>query len=318
MRIDLQTITYGGWSNCLRLTNGHVEAVITTDVGPRILRYGLVSGENMLGENQHEMGRRGGATWRMYGGHRLWIAPEDETLTMVPDNDPVAWRWDGKTLSLQQTVDSASRIGKTLNLSMMPGGALILSHRLTNHGRKAVTLAPWTITVMAPGGEAILPQEPYRSHRAQKTPARPLVLWPYTNMADPRVAWGRDYIRVRGDATLSVPFKIGFFSSRGWMLYRKGDLAFIKYHPVCVGAHADYGCNAEVFTAGRVLELESLGPLVRLAPGKSVEHAECWQVLHTSSASRNVAVPINKSATLPQTVSGSELMRAILASNSAH
>ncbi len=317
MKVELQSTPYGGWTNCLRLTNGTIEAVITVDVGPRILRYGFHGHGNMLGENPEEMGRTGGAKWRMYGGHRLWIAPEDESLTMLPDNDPVRWQWNGKTLSLHQDMDATYRIGKSMHISMLPGGALTLSHRLTNHGPKSIPLAPWAITVMTPGGEAILPQEPYRTHRVQKTPSRPLVLWPYTNMADPRVIWGREHIHVRSDESLRAPFKIGFFSSRGWMLYRKADLVFIKYHPVHQDVHTDYGCNAEVFTAQHVFELESLGPFVRLAPGKSAQHVECWQILDIASASKALSAPVNQSGILPQRVSGSELMRAILAYHKA-
>ena len=32
--------------NCLRLSNGQVEVVVTTDIGPRIVRYAFIGGEN--------------------------------------------------------------------------------------------------------------------------------------------------------------------------------------------------------------------------------------------------------------------------------
>ena len=49
-------------SNCLKLSNGQVEVVVTTDIGPRIIRYAFVGGENILGE----MGGKPGAK-RMAG-----------------------------------------------------------------------------------------------------------------------------------------------------------------------------------------------------------------------------------------------------------
>jgi len=39
------------------------------------------------------------------------------------------------------------------------------------------------------------------------------------------------------------------------------------------------GCNTELFTNADMLEVESLGPLVALAPGKKVEHVEDWYLL---------------------------------------
>ena len=44
-------------------------------------------------------------------------------------------------------------------------------------------------------------------------------------------------------------------------------------------AYPDGGCNAEVFTAGGYMELESLGPLTTLEPGASVEHVERWSLV---------------------------------------
>ncbi len=40
--------------------------------------------------------------------------------------------------------------------------------------------------------------------------------------------------------------------------------------------YPDFGCSVEVFTDADMLELETLGPLVRLEPGMTVEHVEQW------------------------------------------
>ena len=41
---------YGGWKNCIRLSNGRIELVATTDVGPRIIRFAEVNGKNLFKE----------------------------------------------------------------------------------------------------------------------------------------------------------------------------------------------------------------------------------------------------------------------------
>ena len=42
------------------------------------------------------------------------------------------------------------------------------------------------------------------------------------------------------------------------------------------GRHADFGSQVELFTNKSMLEVETLGPLTRLAPGAHVEHLERW------------------------------------------
>ena len=46
MEVNRQRIAYGGWRDCLRLANDTVEAVLTTAVGPRVISYGFIGGEN--------------------------------------------------------------------------------------------------------------------------------------------------------------------------------------------------------------------------------------------------------------------------------
>jgi hypothetical protein len=41
-------------------------------------------------------------------------------------------------------------------------------------------------------------------------------------------------------------------------------------------ASSDFGCNAEFFTNERMMEVESLDPLVTLKPEESITHQEDW------------------------------------------
>jgi hypothetical protein len=40
--------------------------------------------------------------------------------------------------------------------------------------------------------------------------------------------------------------------------------------------HFDFGCSIETWTDPDMLELETLGPVIRVQPGASVEHLEHW------------------------------------------
>ena len=75
----LERFSYRGWQNAYKVSNGVVELITTADVGPRILFYGFCRGENLFHEVEADAGKIGGSQFRLYGGHRLWVAPEVET-----------------------------------------------------------------------------------------------------------------------------------------------------------------------------------------------------------------------------------------------
>lgn len=77
----VEKISYLGWPNCYRLSNDQVDLIITTDVGPRIIRFGFVGEANEFVEFPEQVGRMGEAEWLNFGGHRLWHAPENKART---------------------------------------------------------------------------------------------------------------------------------------------------------------------------------------------------------------------------------------------
>lgn len=277
--VKMEKKEYGGWPNCVWLSNGLVEVVITTDVGPRIIRYGFVGGQNLLNEYTDLMGKTGGDEWRIYGGHRLWHAPEAKPRTYAPDNSPVKHEWNGTTLRVTQDTEHSTGIQKQMEITLAAGSSNVtIVHRLTNRNEWDVILAPWALTVMAKDGRAIYPQEPYIAHTDYLLPARPLTLWHYTDMMDPRWTFGTKYIQLRQDTKAKTPQKVGFKNSQGWGAYvLKGDVFVKRFNYVDGGEYVDFGCSTETFTNEDMLEIESLGPLVKLsANGGSVEHVEDW------------------------------------------
>ena len=286
-----EKMSYGGWPNCVRLSNAQVELIATTDVGPRIIRFGFIGGSNVLKEIPSHAGKTGGDVWRSYGGHRLWRAPEDVRYTYAPDNLPVASNWDGHSLKLTQSADAAGLI-KEIEIVLDPERSRVsLLHRLTNRNQASVELGPWAVTVMAAGGRAILPHEPYRPHSESLLPVRSVALWSYTDMKDPRWTWGTRYIQLKQDPAAKVEQKLGLRNKLGWVACILDEGTFIKRFPFDPAArYPDMDCNFEVFTNDVILELESLGPMTRLAPGASVEHAEEWFLFPARVGEKEAAI----------------------------
>ncbi|MDI7276164.1 MAG: hypothetical protein QME94_09300, partial [Anaerolineae bacterium] len=195
----MQHVSYRGWKNCYRLANDRIEVIATADVGPRIVHLGVPGGENILGIMPEQAGLTGGDEWRIYGGHRLWHSPEVSPRTYYPDNAPVDVRIDGETLRLIPPLETTTGIQKEIDLTLIGDQPhLEVRHVLENKGLWAVELAPWALTVLAQSGLAILPQSQWAPPDGL-LPNRVLVLWPYTDLRDPRVFWGTQYVLLRQD-----------------------------------------------------------------------------------------------------------------------
>jgi len=273
----MEIVEFGGWPNCIRLSNGEIELVATTEVGPRIIWLGFVGGQNLFKTYPEMLGRTGDAEWLIYGGHRLWAAPEASPRTYAPDNRPIEHAWDGASLTLRN-LDEPNRIEKEMRLTVSPTAPRVeVRHRLTNRNPWPVELAVWALSVMAPGGRAVVPQEPFIPHPDVLTPSRPLVLWHYTDMSDPRWTWGRRYVQLRQNPAATTKQKAGMLNRRGWAAYLLDGDAFIKGYGDEPGAdYVDLGCNTEMYTDPEMLEVETLGPITRLEPGAHADHVESW------------------------------------------
>jgi hypothetical protein len=276
--MTFEIISHKGWKHCGRLANAHAELIITLDVGPRILSYSLLGAKNVFKNYPDMMGVTAGTEWLIFGGHRLWHAPEDPVRTYALDFDPVGHAWDGKTLVLTPAEEPGTGLRKEIEITLDPHGAQVrVVHRIHNHNLWDVEFAPWALSVMDVGTRAMVPQEPYGAHPDHLLPARPVVLWRFTNMADPRWAWGQRYVQLQQRPDSPLPQKVGFFNSLGWAACAVNGQIFVVKYPVNKGLpHADMGANTELFTNEDMLEVETLGPIARVAPGHSAEHVEHW------------------------------------------
>ena len=278
MEVTVKPISYQGWSHNLQLANGTVEVVVTLDVGPRIIRYGFVGGPNVFKEYAEQMGKAGESSWQIRGGHRLWHAPEDLTRTYALDNSPVKTeRLGAGAVRVLQPAEAITGIQKELDVTLDPAGTgVTVVHRLRNTGLWEVELAPWALSVMAPGGAAIIPLPPKTPHPQGLLPNQAFILWPYTDLADARWRWGTKYVVLKQD-NAKGPTKIGMALKTGWVSYLREGLLFVKKIDYQEGqGYPDGGSNFETFTNQEMLEIESLGPLARLAPGRAAEHTERW------------------------------------------
>lgn len=251
-----------------------------TEAGPRVVRFiPQWVGENLFAElPRHSMPTPYGE-YRFFGGHRLWTAPESAGLSHVPDSAGVEVKEVQSGARLTGPVDAVNGLRKTITLQMSssePG--VIVKHKIENIGASPIRLAPWGITMMRPKGVAILPQQTGNLDGDGLLPNRRFALWPYSRWDDSRLKLKDDLITVNANSTPN-PFKVGYFNPHGWLGYVYDDVMFVKRFGVRRDEeYPDFGCNNEIYTDARSLELETLAPLTDLAPDSEVAHTETWNV----------------------------------------
>jgi hypothetical protein len=109
-------------------------------------------------------------------------------------------------------------------------------------------------------------------------PNTTIVPWTYTDLSLPVWEFHRDFLGINVPKAKQAQ-KLGISNYPGWSAYWVDGVTFVKYAAVIPGAtYSDLGCAFETFTNGQMIEFETLGPLVKLAPGKSTTHVEHWGV----------------------------------------
>lgn len=288
--MKIETVFYHGWRDNVRLANNEIELIVTREVGPRVLRFAFIGGDNILGELPGQQGRSGEKEWMIRGGHRLWIAPEAKPKSYELDNTPVEIVKIRNGIRTIQPPGPLTGIRKTMEITLAERGRQVtVKHILTNTNRKPYRLAPWALTVMARRGMAVIPLPKKIPHTQLLTHNQEWSLWGYTDLSDPRWTIGRRYLLFRQDSRRG-PNKLGLAHREGWIGYlRRGTLFVKRFAFVENAAYPDGGVNFETFSNEDILELESLGPLVTLAPGKSTAHLETWSLHRNIPACRSEA-----------------------------
>ncbi|MCL2003163.1 MAG: hypothetical protein FWG72_04040 [Oscillospiraceae bacterium] len=279
-RID----NYKNFGAAIRADNGAVELYATTDCGPRIIHLSEAGGENLFWTDEKreavtrvdglDLAFGKGDEYHILGGHRLWSSPEHVLNSYYPDDEPVDVSVTPQGFIL--TAPPQKGLGLQFSIEVRLDSAaprVSVRHRILNKGGELVTLAPWAITQLAPGGLLVFPQS---KQDIALLPDRVFVVWPYTDMGDRRLRWHDDFVSIRPDETKRA-LKIGTLNLNGYALYHNKGTVFKKmWAPLPSADYPDFGCDFETYTNHLFIEMESIGPLVTLYANQSAAHEEEW------------------------------------------
>ena len=277
--MSIETVSYLGFDECVKVSNGEVDAIASTAVGPRVLFYGKTGGANVFGHHPDASVKTALGAWKPYGGHRLWVCPEVFPATYAPDNERIGYTTEGEfEVTLKQPVDKAG-MEKQIRLTMSPSGSKVrLEQTVTSHNLWPIDIAAWAISIVR-GGTSIVPRVPFQSHDENVAPAQPITLCAFTDLQDPRFTLGQKYILLRCDPKLAHSQKLGIRNKQNWCAHLVDDLLFVKRFTHDERArYPDYEVNTEIYTEGSFQELELLGPQRVVATGESLTLVEEWNL----------------------------------------
>jgi hypothetical protein len=240
----------------------------------------------LLAEVPHSTLQTPLGAYPLYGGHRVWHAPEVNPRTYLADDHGLVVESIAGGVRLTGALETYAGIRKSIEVRLEAEQPVVhLKHTLVNEGAWTVELAPWSITMLPLGGVAVIPFAAPPADPDGLQPNRTLAVWPYTQLTDPRLVFSDEFLLVRGVGALP-PLKLGVLQSAapeislpGWLVYWDGVYLFVKRFEVTPGVvYPDRGVNAEVYCGDQVLELEALGALQPLLPGTAATLHESWEI----------------------------------------
>ena len=259
---------------CLFIDNGIYEVGIALEFGIRIVHFSFFGGENVFYEqplDSHAFETPEG--WRLRGGHRLWLTPEDKN-TYFPDNLPVDHELGNNSVLVTQSEDSWLRLVKSVEI-ILHLKCVEVKHVIKNTGDSVRTTSLWGVSVMKPGGvEKIpLPTVPEGGE-----PLFNLAMWGHSSLADERIKYGKENLTLTW-LDLEKSLKIGVAHPAGEICYERENTAFYVNYNVQKGVNYSHsGVSYETFFSKYMVEIETLSPAVTLAPCDSAEHTEFWRL----------------------------------------
>ncbi|MDR1002329.1 MAG: hypothetical protein LBL82_03545 [Oscillospiraceae bacterium] len=295
MAVTISKTFYPPFGYCIKLANGDAEALVTIEVGPRVISYKTSDGRNLFyndidgvafTEDPRIKETFGKKRYDFRGGHRMSLSPENVPYTYYPDDEPLHWTAIENGAVFTQKPQPVVDYQYEMTVVMAESGTgLTVTEKITNLRDEKREAAAWGITQMEKGGLAVCPQKADLS--VSPLPDRIISVWPYAQLCDKRFRASSRYITLKQDVNAEGAFKFGANILEGWTGYILGTQMFVKKFPPYIKgeSYPDFGVNYESYTDKGALEVECLSPFKLIGKGESVSLTEQWFILE------NVAPP---------------------------
>ena len=300
-RVEL--ITYHGWNQAYRITNGIADVVVVPGIG-RIMSYSLTGHPETdpIWNNPDEFGKSPSTRgeWSNFGGDKTWPNPQSDWEKHMKvggawppdpafDSGPSKIARIPNGVRLTNPVSANFNLQLTRDITLRPGQSDVTitdtfyrpASDPTNEARMPVGL--WNVTQTRSDATVFLP--------LGKTGCAYFPLDGSGKAGQANWKASNGILTVTHSAIKST--KVGAFDSNGWLaaLYA-GNIVFAeRFSCLRRGPYLDSGANAEVYTNPRpsYIEMETLGPGSVIAPGRSITRTVTWTLKRLPKKPRSAA-----------------------------
>lgn len=288
MSLEYKEVEFENFGKCLSISNEKIKILVTVDIGPRIIYFGLINGKNVLfndikrdyvedleviknyyGEDKIRY---------RYGGHKMLTLPEIMPDSFYPDNNPLTYSITPNGAVFFQDEQEKNDISISLELILNESSNdLMIVHTLKNTSKVEQSIGISASSDMNPSGTLIIPQN--QSFTSKLLPNRSFAFWPYSKTNDKRLYLGNDFITIKHSEDNKDEFKFGLNNYSNWAAYINDDNIFIKnYVHNKKAKYPDFNSSFEVYVDENLLEIKSLSPVYNLEPQNIIKHVENWSL----------------------------------------
>lgn len=283
MPISVSRVDYHGWKDCYLLSSIALEVIVVPAIG-RIMQMRRVGDETgVLWENREldgQMAKPDSGTWANFGGDKCWPAPQSDWPKVFGHEWPPPAAFDASSFEAMMTdaglmfkspLDSAWGIQVVRHVELDAAAPVMrVRNEFRKVGGKPVRMAVWTIAQLNdPACVAI------------ELPVESKFVGGFTKLMKDEPAEMADNGRVL--TFVRHPTKFVKIGSNAAGVVWVGPASVVRMKSEVVpGEYPDGGCSVEVYTnpgEQKYVELETLGPLVNLEAGQTMEHTTTYTVL---------------------------------------
>lgn len=269
MAHTIKEIEYAGWKRCIYLSNGVFETVLSTEVGPRILRYSKVGGPNLLYLDSYAAGQTSDLkVWRIYGGHTFDALTEGKPLRL-PENQPIGYSKQEDGVSFEPVVFEKQGFSKTVAVRMCRRGGLEIKETLQNLSDTPLTISAMGSTHLNISGRVALPAASLRqiasAVKGEKVDQR-------------RLSFGGELCFVDHDMARGGEYALNFDLPELWCAYFLYGVMFVMTSPAVEGAVYDENAMLRVEADANKVAISSFSPRYSLEKGEAFTHVEVWNI----------------------------------------
>ncbi len=268
--MNIKEIDYSSFGKCIEIKMGNKTMVVSKEFGPRILHFSINDNDNILFTDD-EKSITNNKGWYMYGGHRLWLAPEGSN-TYNPDNQECKIEQNENEITFS---GYDPRLKLELKLTIYTkNNKIFVKNSLLNTGNSLDHGGIWAITCVKPEGIVFIPWSSQSNFKLNK-----IIYWQewmgnITNITSKQYIPTKDLFLIEPTGEIG---KVGTAGHEGFIGITNDNYTFIKkFKRELSNNYPDDNCAIECYLCDRFIELETLGPNTVFMPDIPVEHIEEW------------------------------------------